>query len=199
MRARLVCTCKTIGYKLGIVLAVHLNRSCHCEPLRPQACTERNRRSRLLVRSSAHTGVAPSRDSLRSQSVSPKPSPPGKVARASPASARRMRALASPYGRGAPQGRRGRFYPLSRLRRQLPQSGSQGGRGGTDCHVGRWPPRNDIHDTIEPGRTGGLPHQSADWFAMTCVFSAYAGTECRNIRQNWKRFSEVPKKERGGL
>ena len=30
----------------------------HCEPLRPQACTKRNRRSRLLARSSAHTGVA---------------------------------------------------------------------------------------------------------------------------------------------
>ena len=31
--------------------------------------------------------------------------------------------LASPFGRGAPKGRRGR--PLSRLRRQLPQRGSQ--------------------------------------------------------------------------
>ena len=39
--------------------------------------------------------------------------------------------LASPYGRGAPgRGGEGLFYPLSRLRRQLPQSGSQ---GETDC------------------------------------------------------------------
>ena len=44
----------------------------------------------------------------------PKPSPPGKVARASPASARRMRALLLPYGRGAPDGaERARVYPLS--------------------------------------------------------------------------------------
>ena len=44
----------------------------------------------------------------------PKPSPPGKVARASPASARRMRALPLPYGRGAPDGaERACVYPLS--------------------------------------------------------------------------------------
>ena len=36
--------------------------------------------------------------------------------------------LASPFGRGAGGGE-GDFYPLSRLRRQLPQRGSQGGRG----------------------------------------------------------------------
>ena len=42
--------------------------------------------------------------------------------------------LASPYGRGAPErGGEGEFYPLSRLRRQLPQSGSQ---RETDCD--RW-------------------------------------------------------------
>ena len=45
--------------------------------------------------------------------------------------------LASPYGRGAPgRGGEGVFYPLSRLRRQLPQSGSQGETRGTDCD--RW-------------------------------------------------------------
>ena len=45
--------------------------------------------------------------------------------------------LASPYGRGAPgRGGEGEFYPLSRLRRQLPQSGSQGETRGTDCD--RW-------------------------------------------------------------
>ena len=40
--------------------------------------------------------------------------------------------LASPSGRGAGGGK-GDFCPLSRLRRQLPQSGSQGGTRRTDC------------------------------------------------------------------
>ncbi len=26
--------------------------------------------------------------------------------------------------------------------------------------------------------TGGLPHQSADWFAMTCFFGAWAQKSC---------------------
>ena len=34
-----------------------------------------------------------------------------------------------------------------------------GAKGGTDCHVGRWPPRNDMRDTKAPGISGGLPHQ----------------------------------------
>ena len=34
-----------------------------------------------------------------------------------------------------------------------------GAKGETDCHVGRWPPRNDMRDTKAPGISGGLPHQ----------------------------------------
>ena len=46
-------------------------------------------------------------------------------------------------------------------------AGAKGGTRNTDCHVGRWPPHNDIRYIQALGRTGGLPHQSADWFAMT--------------------------------
>ena len=31
--------------------------------------------------------------------------------------------------------------------------------GCTDCHVGRWPPRNDMRDTMALGRTMGSLHQ----------------------------------------
>ena len=50
--------------------------------------------------------------------------------------------LASPFGRGAPQGRRGRFYPLSHFVTAPPKWEPRGTRE-TDCHVGHWPPRND--------------------------------------------------------
>ena len=67
---------------------------CHCEPVR-----------RLVW---PLPGIPSGHNPL------PKPSPPGKVARASPASARRMRALPLPYGRGAPDGaERACVYPLS--------------------------------------------------------------------------------------
>ena len=47
----------------------------------------------------------------------------------------------------------------------------QGKAGVTDCHVGRWPPRNDIHDTIVLGISGGLPHQRAPHYGMTATGS----------------------------
>ena len=116
---------------------------------------------RMSFRASAHTGVALSKDSLRSQSVSPwlplwgschkvtervnTPSPP-------------------PSGGTAPMGRgkalirlalagdaRATFPLLSNCHRQLLDFNSLRGappqRGRlweTDCHVGRWPPRNDM-------------------------------------------------------
>ena len=33
---------------------------------------------------------------------------------------------------------------------------------GTDCHVGRWPPRNDIRFRWRSEKTGRLPHQCCD-------------------------------------
>ena len=48
--------------------------------------------------------------------------------------------LASPYGRGAPQGRRGRIYPLSHFVTAPPEWEPRGTRG-TDCHtsdIGHW-------------------------------------------------------------
>ena len=57
------------------------------------------------------------------------------------------------------------FYPLSRLRRQLPQSGSQ---GRTDCHVGRWPPHNDI---LLSGACAGTTPSGTQW----CIDTRPAG------------------------
>ena len=88
--------------------------------------------------------------------------------------------LASPSGRGAGGGE-GEFYPLSRLRRQLPQRGSQ---GKTDC---------DRRESTE-GATSVCAQASDDLRIWLC-----AGTDRQDMRRNWKRFSEVPKTRVGRL
>ena len=63
------------------------------------------------------------RISLRTNTIrSPKPSPTGKVARASPASARRMRALPLPYGRGARRSAKAPLADQGELSRASPAS-----------------------------------------------------------------------------
>ena len=119
--------------------------ACHCEPVVLRAANQNLNdcqwQSYLNV---TQTGVALSKDSLRSQSVL-QAFPSGVVLRTANLNqsiasgnctmmcrchgvAVTDEGLASPFGRGAGGGE-GDFYPLSRLRRQLPQRGSQGGRG----------------------------------------------------------------------
>ena len=75
---------------------------------------------------------------------SQKPSPTGKVARASPASARRMRAC--------PEGAERFLFALSvGFAASSPFGGAKGRR------------------IVTGGNPWKGPHQSADWFAMTCV------------------------------
>ena len=47
-----------------------------------------------------------------------------------------------------------RLSPSQSLRDSSPRAGA---KGKTDCHVGRWPPRNDMRYTSVPGMTGVLP------------------------------------------
>ena len=119
--------------------------ACHCEPVVLRAANQNLNdcqwQSYLNV---TQTGVALSKDSLRSQSIL-QAFPSGVVLRAANSNqsiasgnctmmcrchgvAVTDEGLASPFGRGAGGGE-GDFYPLSRLCRQLPQRGSQGGRG----------------------------------------------------------------------
>ena len=96
----------------------------------------------MSLRTSPQTGVAPSRDSLRSQSASPKPSPTGKVARASPASARRMRAC--------PEGAERFLFALSvGFAASSPFGGAKGRR------------------IVTGGNPWKGPHHCEHWFAMT--------------------------------
>ena len=88
--------------------------------------------------------------------------------------------LPLPLGEVPGRGGEGDIYPLSRLRRQLPQSGSQGGRGERIATPVCALARNDMRDSIAPGISGGLPRQcelarndnfyfGVRRFAMTCV------------------------------
>ena len=75
---------------------------------------------RMSLRTSPQTDVA-----IRS----PKPSPPGKVARASPASARRMRALPLPMGEVPLEGAERAHFTLSvGFAASSPRVGAKGGR-----------------------------------------------------------------------
>ena len=79
----------------------------------------------LSLRTSAHTGVA-----IRT----PKAFPSGEGGSRVPRKRETDEGLASPYGRGAPQGRRGRFYPLSHFVTAPPKWEPRGTRE-TDCHT----------------------------------------------------------------
>ena len=83
---------------------------------------ENSLKDTLSLRASAHTGVA-----IRLQSL-----PLGEGGSRVSRKRETDEGIVSPFGRDARPGRRECVYPLSRLRRQLPQSGSQ---GETDCHT----------------------------------------------------------------
>ena len=88
-----------------------------------------------------------------------------KVARASPASARRMRATCLSLWERCPKGAGRAIFTLSvGSAASSPRVGAKGERGRTRENEG------------ERGKTreNGLPHQSADWFAMTCVVRGLA-------------------------
>ena len=104
------------------------NIPCHCEPVTDV------------------TGVA-----IRS----PKPSPVGKVARTTPASARRMRALPLPMGEVPRMGRRGRIYPLSHFVTAPP----------------KWEPRGER--IVTGGNPWKGPRQCEHWLAMTFFFGSF--------------------------
>ena len=91
-----------------------------------------------------------------------KPSPRGKVARASPASARRMRAKAPLPTEGE---------PLRLSKNRVIASQCSHWRGN--------PPDFQTFSSLNHRflrSTGGFPHQSADWFGMTTYLSDFFDT-----------------------
>ena len=82
----------------------------------------------------------------------PKPSPPGKVARASPTSARRMRVLPLPMGEVPLEGAERACLPSQSLCDSSPKVGAKEKR------------------IVTGGNPWKGPHQCEHWFAMTCVY-----------------------------
>ena len=163
-----------------------VERSCHCEPVVLRAANQNFNdcqwQSYLNV---AHAGVALSKDSLRSQSVSQ-----SLLLRGEGGSKSRMRSLSNSWVVPYPAChcepvRRLVWQSVSFVPPWLPLRGS--------CHEvtervntpspplwGTSPYRERQVALIHPlrrapspwGKAGGdgLPHQSADWFAMTCDY-----------------------------
>ena len=87
----------------------------------------------MSLRTSAHTGVALSKDSLRSQSVL-QSLPLGEGGSRVSRKRETDEGLASPYGRGARSGRRGFYFPSQSLRDSSPRVGAKGKRIANQCY-----------------------------------------------------------------
>ncbi len=134
---------------------------CHCEPVVLRAANQNSNdcqwQSYLNV---AHAGVAPSRDSLRSQSPGDSGNyrrsakaplaDQGELSRASPASTRL---------RGSERTYFDNPSVMALRETAMPAPFTQGSRGAPA----------PVRFLMALGILWGLPHQSADWFAMTTL------------------------------